>query len=99
MKAFSTIQPELTHVKNGITYLNINATEETITDEMGERTQFAYDSVPVIKGNLISAGIRAKYSWDDEIALINNFNADNSDAGGAYAEYQVYRATVKALLV
>jgi len=101
MKAYSTLQPDLKHTKNGITYININAIEQTITDEVteSETTQWEYDSMPVINGNVISAGIRAKYSWDDEIALINNFNADNTDVSGEYAEYQVYRADIKSLFV
>lgn len=99
MKAYSTIEPNLTHTKNGITYININAVEVTTTDEVTEQetTQWEYDSMPVVNGNLISAGIRARYSWDDEIALINNYNADNTDADGEYAAYQAYRAEVKAL--
>jgi len=101
MKAYSTILPELTHTKNGKTYININAVEQTITDEVTETetAQWQYDSIPVINGNKISAGIRAKYSWDDEISLINNFNADNSDTSGEYAEYQAYRAEIKALFL
>ncbi|MBT4836986.1 MAG: hypothetical protein HON94_06540 [Methylococcales bacterium] len=101
MKAYSTTQPNLTHTKNGITYININAIEQTITDEVTEQetTQFEYDSMPVVNGNVISAGIRAKYSWDDEIALINNYNADNTDADGEYAAYQAYRGEIKALFV
>jgi hypothetical protein len=102
MKAYSNTQPNLTHTKNGVTYLNCNAVEETVTDEMGdesiERTQWAYDSVPVKDGNLIAAGIRARYNYEDEIALVNNYNADNSDASGEYAEYQAYRAEIKALV-
>jgi hypothetical protein len=47
----------------------------------------------------VIAPIRAKYSWDDEIALINNYNADNTDADGEYAAYQAYRAEVKALFM
>lgn len=101
MKAYSTTKPNLTHTKNGITYININAVKKTITDEVTEKktTQFEYDSMPVINGNYISAAIRAKYSWDDEIALINNYNADNTDTTGEYATYQAYRAEVKALFV
>lgn len=101
MKAYSTLQPSLKHTKNGITYININAIEQTITDEVSrvETTQWEYDSMPVIRGNVISAGIRAKYSWDDEIALINNFNTDNSDVDGDYAEYQAYRAGIKLLFI
>jgi|TARA_R100000501_G_C2599124_1_gene96781 hypothetical protein len=99
MKAYSDTKPNLTHSKNGITYLNCNAVEETIpADEVTgqeERTQWVYDSVPVQKGNLVAAGIRARYSWDDEIALINNHNLDSSDPDGEYAEYQAYRASVK----
>ena len=100
MKAYSDTKPNLTHTKNGITYLNCNAVEETFTDEMteGERTQWVYDSVPVQKGNLVAAGIRASYSWDDEIALINNHTADSSDPDGEYAAYQEYRASIKALV-
>lgn len=100
MKAYSDAKPNLTHSKNGITYLNCNAVEETVTDEMTEepRTQWVYDSVPVQKGNLVAAGIRARYSWDDEIALINNHNADPSDPDGEYAAYQEYRASIKALV-
>ena len=101
MKAYSTVTPELTHTKKGITYININVVEQTITDEVTEQeiTQFEYDSMPVVNGNFISAGIRAKYSWDDEIALINNYNADNTDADGEYATYQAYRAEVKSLFM
>jgi len=100
MKAYSTTEPNLTHTKNGITYLNCNAVEETVTDEMTEETctQWVYDSVPVQKGNLVAAGIRARYSWDDEIALINNHTADSSDPEGEYAAYQAYRAEIKALV-
>jgi len=100
MKAYSNTKPNLTHTKNGITYLNCNATEETVTDEMTDeaRTQWVYDSVPVQKGNLVAAGIRARYSWDDEIALINNHTADPSDPEGEYAEYQAYRSTIKTLV-
>ena len=99
MKAYSTIAPNLTHTKNGKTYININAIEQVVTDEVTglEITQWKYDSVLVLDGNKVSAGIRAKYSWDDEFSLINNFNADNSDTNGEYAAYQAYRTAVKAL--
>lgn len=101
MKAYSTTKPSLTHTKNGITYVNVNSVEQTITDEVTELeiTQWVYDSVAVQDGNLISAGIRAKYTWNDELALINNYNADNSDTDGEYATYQTYRAEIKALFV
>ena len=99
-KAYSTIKPALTHTKNGVTYLNCNVKEEEVTDEMTEEThtQFVYDSVPVKDGNLVAAGIRARYNYEDEIALVNNFNADNSDPDGEYAAYQAYRAEIKALV-
>ena len=98
MKAYSTQKPQATHSKNGVTYLNCNAAEETIVDEMTQetRTQWVYDSVAVVNGNLVAAGIRARYSWDDEIALINNHAADSAHAG--YQAYQDYRNTIKALV-
>lgn len=98
MKAYSTQKPAVTHARNGITYLNCNAVEETAVDEMTQqpRTQWVYDSVAVVNGNFIAAGIRARYSWDDEIALINNHAIDPAHAG--YATYQTYRAEIKGLI-
>lgn len=44
---------------------------------------------------LVSEFIHKRYSYDDEVALLNNYNADPQAYGEEYAEYQAYRAEVK----
>ena len=99
MKMYSESQADKTHVKNNITYLNINSVEANIPAdlELGieARTQWVCDSIAVKDGNLIAAGIKSRYKYEDEIALVNNYNADNSDPDGEYAEYLAYRDVVK----
>lgn len=45
---------------------------------------------------LVTKYIRERYTLDSEFALINNYNADPSLYGSAYAEYQAYRLECKA---
>ena len=47
---------------------------------------------------LVSELIHKKYSLDDELALLNNHNADPETYQQEYAKYQAYRAEVKQAL-
>ena len=43
----------------------------------------------------VSMFIRQRYTIDDEIALINNYNLDKEKYQEEYEEYQEYRAQCK----
>ena len=48
-----------------------------------------------VEPKLISELIHKRYSFDDEIALLNNFNADPETYAQEYEDYQAFRVEVK----
>jgi len=101
MKMHSTHLPPALHTSNGVWFFNVNpvlipgapATETTeATQDSYECDSMALTGEPA-RAALISAGIAARYSKDDEIALLNN-KLLGDDA--AYAAYAAYRDDVKA---
>lgn len=75
-------------------FFNYNIQQVTNEDE----TYYTYDYVEVEKFDrdlIIRALIKLQYSLDDEIALINNYNAGTGIV--EYTNYQDYRDTVKAI--
>lgn len=77
--------------------LNFNIQEKA--DEAGGN-YFEFDSIEVpelIKGVIVAALIRLRYTLDDEIALINNYNLDSAAYQVEYDEYQTYRGQCKTL--
>lgn len=99
-KMYSTEKPEFLHTSGGVHFFNLNA--ELIpgvpaTDEApGTSDQWVSDSVAVDgepnRAKLIAAGMQARYSKDDEIAIINK-KLLGDDA--AYGQYSAYRESVK----
>lgn len=100
-KMYTTAKPDYLHQADGVWFFNLNAElipGKTATDtEQATIDQFVCDSAAIEgapeRGKLIAAGIRARYSKDDEIAFINKkLLGDES----AYAVYAEYRESVKA---
>lgn len=93
MKMHSSTQPDALHQSGGVWYFNLNAEQRTL-DEI---TQYVCDSVAIegepTRDKLIAAGMQARYSRDDEFALINKGVADASDP--EYLAYLAYRVSVK----
>lgn len=99
MKMHSNEKPNYLHQSGGAWFFNINATLVPGGAAMDETTphveQWVSDSMPIegepSRDKLISAGMQARYSKDDEIALLNK-----KIAGESCAEYDVYRTAVKS---
>lgn len=100
-KMYATAKPDYLHQADGVWFFNLNA-ELIPGHEATETTpatvdQWVCDSVAVDgapdRGKLIAAGMQARYSKDDEIALINKKLLGDDVA---YAAYSTYRETVKA---
>lgn len=47
---------------------------------------------------LVSQFIHERYTVDDELALLNNYNSDPATYGDEYREYQAYRSEIKQAL-
>ncbi len=99
--AISDVQPAKSYTSNGKTVFPFNIVESEVTDsETGKkRTQYEYDEArvegEVTRKKLIAAGIKARYSLEDETATINNFLLDNVKHADEYQEYQEFRQGVK----
>lgn len=100
MKGSSDIQPETFVSTLGLIQFRYNITETVRTDmNEEERTEFQYDYVNVPdkeRTTLISALVSDKYSAAAEIALVNNELLHSGTV--EYAEYQLYRSTVKSVV-
>ena len=90
--AISDTRPAKSYTSNGKTVFPFNIVESEVTDsETGKkRTQYEYDEArvegEVTRKKFIEAGIAARYSLEDEIAIINNFLQDNVKYGQEYQE-------------
>lgn len=101
MKMYSATEPAQLHQSGGIWFFNINAQlipgHAATEDSPATPDQWAADSVAVdgepSRPKMIAAGMQARYSKDDEIAIINKKLAGDD---AAYADYAAYRASVKA---
>ena len=99
-KMYATAKPEYLHQADGVWFFNLNA--EFIPGQAATEStpatvdQWVCDSVAVNgapdRGKLIAAGMQARFSKDDEIALINKKLLGEE---AAYALYQTYRESVK----
>lgn len=97
MKARSAINPQEIENLGNRFRLNFNVQEKVDDDN---NTFFEYQSIEISelkKGVIVSNLIRLKYSLDDEIALINNYNLNNSQYQAEYEEYQNYRNNCKSI--
>lgn len=100
MKMYSVTEPARLHQSGGIWFFNLNAQlipgQAATEDSLATPDQWASDSVAVdgepSREKLIAAGMQARYSKDDEIAIINK-KLTGDDA--AYIEYAAYRIAVK----
>lgn len=75
-------------------YFNYNIQQVT----EGEETYYTYEYVEVEefqREQVIRALIKQQYTLDDEIALINNYNAGTGIT--EYNNYQTFRDSVKAI--
>ena len=101
--AISDTHPAASYTCRGKTVFPFNIEEREITDsETGKkRTQYEYDEArvegEVTREKLISAGIAARYSIEEELATINNYLEDKVKYAVEYGEYQTVRADAKAL--
>jgi len=101
--AISNIRPAASYTSHGKTVFPFNIVESEVTDsETGKKhTQYEYDEArvggEVTREKLISAGIAARYSIEEELATINNYLEDKVKYEPEYAEYQIVRADAKAL--
>ena len=101
--ALSNTHPAASYTSHGKTVFPFNIVESEVTDsETGKtRTQYEYDEArvegEVTRDKLISAGIKARYSIEEELATINNYLEDKVKYEPEYAEYQIVRADAKAL--
>lgn len=99
-KMYSTAKPDYLHQADGVWFFNLNA--ELIPGQAATETtqatidQYVSDSVAIEgvpdRGKLIAAGMQARYSKDDEIALINKKLLGDE---APYATYTAYREAVK----
>lgn len=98
MKSYSTVAPPFLVESGGVLYVNCNVS--TVSVDVGEptqRTEYVYDTVPVHskeRGVLISAVMQAKYTKDQELAILNAHLLGTKP--GEWAEYQAYRTLSKA---
>jgi len=101
--AISNTHPATSYSCRGKTVFPFNIVESEVTDsETGKKhTQYEYDEArvggEVTREKLISAGIAARYSIEEELATINNYLEDKVKYEPEYAEYQIVRADAKAL--
>lgn len=97
MKSFSSVSPEFLVQSNGNVYLNCNVQVQVVDEGTDlERTEFTYDTVLVTsvdRGSLISAAMQAKYTKDQEIAILNSHLLGTKPE--AWDEYQLYREACK----
>lgn len=100
MRMSSNDVPNYLHQSNNIWFFNLNTVNVPgvlASDGITERlSSYECDSMPVVgepsRASLISAGMQAKYSKDDEIAALNNKLVGD---GTAFDLYQTYRTYVK----
>lgn len=99
-KMYSTAKPDYLHQADGVWFFNLNAElipGKAATDtEQATIDSWVSDSVAIEgapeRGKLIAAGMQARYSKDDEIALINKKLLGDEVP---YAAYTAYREAVK----
>lgn len=101
MKMYSNEKPAALHQSGGVWFFNLNPVlipgQEATGDSQATVDQWECDSVAIdgepSRKKLIAAGMQARYSKDDEIAIINKKIEGD---GAAYVEYSDYRISVKA---
>ena len=113
MKSNCVFQKPLTFedLGDGRYYYNFHVVETEKKDpETGEVTpSFDYDQVVIVGKptyhKVVAAVIRDKYSVDDELALINNYNESlkaktkgNPESVKEYEEYLVFRTETKEMV-
>lgn len=95
-------QPALVDLKNGKFQFIYNQEEVTKPDPEGAlKTFWEYDYIEVTgceEAIIIAALIHQRFSLDDEIALINNFNLGTQAEIDEYNTYQQYRSSIKELV-
>ena len=100
MKMYSNEKPAALHQSGGVWFFNLNPVlipgQEATGDSQATVGQWECDSVAIdgepSREKLIAAGMQARYSKDDEIAIINKKLAGDD---AAYADYSAYRVSVK----
>lgn len=95
-------QPALVDLRNSKFQFIYNQEEVTKPDPDGTlKTFWEYDYIEVTgceEAIIIAALIHQRYSLDDEIALINNFNLATEVGIAEYNTYQEYRVLIKELV-
>lgn len=96
MKMHSTENPDYLHQAGGVWFFNLNAELIPGDPQAGTPDTWTCDSVPIdgapTRDKLIAAGMQARYSKDDEIAITNKKLAGDD---ASYATYSAYRTAVK----
>lgn len=101
MKMYSNEKPAFLHQSGGVWFFNLNATlipgQAATEDNQATVDQWEADSVAIegepSREKLIAAGMQARYTKDDEIAILNK-KIGGDDA--SYTEYAIYCVAVKA---
>ncbi len=99
MKARSVTSPSVVEFLGNRYRLNYNI-EQVLDSENNE--VFEWDFIEVHdfkKGVVVAELIRQRYSLDDEIALINNYNLNSALYEQEYQEYQDYRNECKSIAI
>lgn len=95
-------QPALVDLRNSKFQFIYNQEEVTKPDPDGAlKTFWEYDYIEVTGSEeaiIIAALIHQRFSLDDEIALINNYNLGTQVGIIEYNTYQEYRSTIKELV-
>lgn len=99
MKARSVISPQSVEFLGNRYRLNYNVEQVLDTDNT---ELFQWDSIEVQslkKGVVVAQLIRQRYSLDNEIALINNYNLNMALYEQEYQQYQQYRDECKSIAI
>jgi hypothetical protein len=101
MKTQSDQAPPLYLEAQDSVLVNFNVEERSIEDNGISKLIYDYEQAIVCKNpcrsDIISAVIRALYTYDDELALINNLNRVEQRYIIEYEQYQSLRDTAKVI--
>lgn len=108
MKSNSDVKPSIIEpLGNGAYYYNYNVEKITVTDEAGERTAYAFDTVKIWNTPtyeaVVKAVIRAEIDESAEFDLVNSYNAAQENllskeaAAVAVADYKAYLLRVQEI--
>ncbi|MFW6327294.1 MAG: hypothetical protein ACOC2F_03195 [Bacteroidota bacterium] len=95
MKAQASQAPEPIKDLGRLKRFNFNIEEKSMEDDT--IFKFEYVTSSNNRNALITALIRRKYTSDDEIALINNYQDGEASHVEEYEEYQAYRNECKTI--